>query len=137
MFGKKETKMAKKNIDNITTLIGDGSFIEGTINSSSSARIEGSFKGTVKINSSLIIGNKGNVNGDIDAEHVVVYGVVEGTLKAKVLELKNMGNIIGDVTVQSLSVEEGGVLNGKCTMKSLEAVVDKDTEPASAFKSGS
>lgn len=121
MFGKKKKKekeMKNKNSSgNITTLIGESSEIEGNIHSSSSAKIEGKLKGIIKVNETLIIGSNGMVNGDIHAKQVVVYGKVEGKIEAKLLELKNKGTLTGDILVEMMEFEKGGIFNGNCQMK--------------------
>lgn len=122
MFGKKKTKEKQlknkqKSSGNLTTLIGEGSEIEGNIHSSSSTKIEGKLKGTVKVNETLIIGSNGIVNGDVHAKQVVVYGKIEGKVEAELLELKNKGILIGDIFVEVMEFEKGGFFNGNCQMK--------------------
>ncbi len=122
MFGKKKKKVTpmknKQNSSgNLTTLIGEGSEIEGNIHSSSSAKIEGKLRGTVKVNETLIIGTNGTVHGDIHAKQVVVYGKVEGKIEAELLELKEKGSLTGDILVEMMEFEKGGFFNGNCQMK--------------------
>ena len=125
MFNKKkkvtkkvgEMKNKETNNNQITTLIGEGSEIEGNVFSNTSARIEGVLKGTAKVNQRLIIGEKGQINGDINANHVVIFGKVEGKIQAETLEIKHTGNIVGDVIIETLLFEQGGLFNGNCTMK--------------------
>ncbi|NIP30450.1 MAG: cell shape determination protein CcmA [Candidatus Dadabacteria bacterium] len=123
MFKKKkrmkkvEMKNKDTSSDQITTLIGEGSEIEGNIFSNTSARIEGVLKGTAKVNQRLIIGEKGQINGDINANHVIIFGKVEGKIEANILEIKNSGNILGDVVIETLLFDQGGLFNGNCAMK--------------------
>ena len=130
MIGKKNKKEVKgngSNKDQITTLVGEGASFEGNI-TTSSARIDGAFKGEAKLYGSLIIGEKGIVTGDVSSPKVVVYGKVEGKIRANVLEVKETGNIEGDIEVQSLTVVNGGILNGSTTMKQSEYGKDEATE---------
>jgi cytoskeletal protein CcmA (bactofilin family) len=120
MIGKKKNSFGgaggKGNKDQITTLVGEGASFEGYI-TTSSARIDGSFKGEAKLYGSLIIGEKGLVLGDVSSPKVIVYGKIEGKVKANNLDIKETGNVEGDITVQTLTVDSGGTFNGSSTMK--------------------
>lgn len=145
MFGNKKKKQEKslkthkKSDSSLTTLIGEGSEIEGNVNSSSSAKIEGKLKGTVNVSETLIIGENGNVVGDIYTKHLIVFGKVEGKVKANLLELKDKGRLKGDIIVETVIFEKGGVFNGNCQMnKSLSENNVTDINKAdsnSSFKS--
>jgi cytoskeletal protein CcmA (bactofilin family) len=127
MIGKKKNgASSKNNKDQITTLVGEGASFEGII-TTSSARIDGSFKGEAKLYGSLIIGEKGLVIGDVSSPKVIVFGKVEGKIKANVLEIKETGNIEGDITVQTLTVDNGGLFNGSSVMKRSDHA--KESEP--------
>ena len=129
MIGKKNSSPAKSggkgNKDQITTLVGEGASFEGNI-TTSSARIDGSFKGEAKLYGSLIIGEKGHVQGDVSSPKVVVFGKIEGKVKANNLDIMESGNVEGDITVQTLTVESGGIFNGNSVMKHSEH--SKETE---------
>lgn len=128
--GKRSEEMKTKDTNNnqITTLIGEGSEIEGNVFSNTSARIEGVLKGTAKVNQRLIIGEKGNINGDINANHVVIFGKVEGKVQAETLEIKHSGNIQGDIVIETLLFEQGGMFNGNCVMKKKNEVSENVTK---------
>ena len=127
MIGKKSKKEVKSsdgnNKDQITTLVGEGASFEGNI-TTSSARIDGALKGEAKLYGSLIVGEKGLIVGDVSSPKVIVFGKIEGKVKANILEVKETGNIEGDVEIQSLTVESGGILNGNSSMKQSEQVKD-------------
>jgi len=122
--GSKDVKSTSNNKDQITTLVGEGASFEGNI-TTSSARIDGTFKGEAKLYGSLIIGEKGLIIGDLSSPKVVVYGKIEGKVRANVLEVKQTGNIEGDIEVQALTVESGGILNGNSVMKQTDHVKDE------------
>ena len=129
IFNKKNeasSNNSKNNKDQITTLVGEGASFEGKI-TTSSARIDGSFKGEAKLYGTLIIGEKGFVVGDISSPIVIVFGKAEGRIKANVLEIKETGIIEGDITVQTLTVDNGGLFNGSSVMKHSDHV--KESEP--------
>lgn len=140
MFGKKkkkekQMKNKKNSSGDLTTLIGEGSEIEGNIHSTSSAKIEGKLKGTVKVNETLIIGASGVVNGDIIAKKVIVYGKIEGKVEAELLELKDKGRLTGDILVEMMEFEKGGFFNGNCQMKNSNNVTNiNEADSESSFK---
>ena len=129
MIGSKKGSSAgsggKGNKDQITTLVGEGASFEGNI-TTSSARIDGTFKGEAKLYGSLIVGEKGHVHGDVSSPKVIIYGKVEGKVKANSLEIKETGNIEGDISVQTLTVDSGGIFNGNSLMKNSDHVRESD-----------
>lgn len=117
MYRRNKKKGTKSNSpDQITTIVAEGSSIEGSI-MTSSARIDGTFKGEAKLYGTLVIGEKGHVDGDIHAPNILIFGKAEGKIRANALEIKNTGIVEGEISVQSLSVESGGIFNGNSIMK--------------------
>jgi hypothetical protein len=79
MFGNKNTAILKKNIDfdfSSMNKIGDGTSINGDINSNGDIRIDGSIVGTVKCKGKLILGPSGIVQGDIICANAEISGTV-------------------------------------------------------------
>ena len=62
---------------------------------------------------SLIIGNAGQVNGNIAADDAKIAGSVTGTVSAKVLTIEASARIIGDLSYDSVSVETGAQVDGR------------------------
>ena len=122
---KKESKAstakngAAANKDQITTLVGEGASFEGNI-TTSSARIDGTFKGEAKLYGNLIVGEKGYIHGEVSSPKIMVFGKIEGKVKANLLEIMETGNIEGDISVQTLTVANGGIFNGNSSMKQTE-----------------
>lgn len=115
MFGGKKEPVRKNN-EEIRTLIGEGCVFEGNLSVSSSARIDGTVKGNVKGQGTLVIGESGNIEGDIESLELIIYGKVKGNVKTPKLYIKQGAMLNGDVYVDSLVIEEGAVFNGKCQM---------------------
>lgn len=117
--------------DRILTLISDGCKFEGNLSSPSTTKIDGHVVGNVRGESGIIIGEKGTVEGNVNAVEVVIYGTVKGNIKAHKLELKKTGSLNGDITVEELVTESGTVFNGNCKMgddKSKSNIIDMKTE---------
>ena len=122
MFGQKTketfpTTSSSKADNQIKTLISQGCKFEGDLFSPDSTRIDGNVIGHLRGDSGLIIGEKGVIDGDISSVEIVVYGTVNGNVKAHKLEMKKGGNISGDITIDELIMEVGSKFNGQCKMQ--------------------
>lgn len=119
--------MPKSASSHITTLIGDGCEFEGNMSTSTSTRIDGKLNGKITGQNSIIIGENGVVVGEVRATETVVYGRVEGVIESHSLEIKRSGIVLGDVFIESLIVEDGGVYNGRCTMNEVTESISIET----------
>jgi len=82
-------------------------------------RINGRFEGTLNTKGNLMIGENAAVNADITGDSIVVAGRVNGNIHAgKELKLIAPACVVGDIRTPLLSVAEGAVLEGTCSMLS-------------------
>jgi len=82
-------------------------------------RINGRFEGSLNMKGNLMIGEHATVNADISGETVVIAGKVNGNINAvKELKLIAPGCVVGDIRTPLLSVAEGAVFEGNCSMLS-------------------
>ncbi|HOK08464.1 MAG TPA: polymer-forming cytoskeletal protein [Candidatus Hydrogenedens sp.] len=103
---------------NISSVIGPGTVVNGDINSSSSIRIEGEVIGKINSKETVVINDNGKVKAEIRASQVIVSGEVQGNIFAtERLEITASGKVMGDITAPRVSIAEGVVFEGKCTMK--------------------
>ncbi len=115
--------MFHKNTEKLESLIGGNSTVKGQIETKGTLRIDGSVEGNVSADW-VVIGEKGQIKGDIAARGIVVGGRVEGNLKAKeIVEIKNKGQIFGEIISSKLTVAEGAVFEGRSSMQREEAKV--------------
>lgn len=111
MFGKSKTE-AK-----LETVIGSDTHFQGEIKSKNAIRIDGRFEGGSIEANEIIIGENASVNGDLTAQAVIIGGKVTGNINAvKNLEIQKTAQVFGDIRTQKLSIEEGAVYEGHCTM---------------------
>ncbi len=115
-FASKDIINTKSSQNHIRTLISEGCKFEGNLFSPAYTKIDGIVKGNLTGESGLIIGTKGHIEGDVKSIEVVVYGNVNGNIKANKLEIKRGGKLIGNISTDSLSIEEGALFIGKCEM---------------------
>ena len=60
----------------VNSVIGKGTEFEGTIRTKETVRIEGTVKGEIYSEGTLIVGNGGLVDGKIDAANILIGGEV-------------------------------------------------------------
>ena len=116
----KSQKFAKNGIGNYlptVNTISEGTIIEGEIKSEADIRIDGKLKGVVNARAKVVIGNTGEIDGDIYCNSADVMGKISGTIEAKdILYLKSSARINGDIKTVKMVVESGALFNGNCTM---------------------
>ncbi len=119
--------MPKSESNHITTLIGDGCEFEGNMSTSTSTRIDGKLNGRIAGQNTIVVGENGVVMGEVRASETVVFGRVEGVIESGSLEIKRSGIVLGDVFIESLIVEGGGIYNGRCTMNEITESISIET----------
>lgn len=113
----KEQKRAAEELSNSSTLVGKGTVIEGSIETSGTIRIEGKVTGNVTSRSKVVLGPLSSVLGDILALNADIEGEVKGNLEiGELLTLKSTSVVEGDIQTSKLVVEPGATFNGKCSM---------------------
>lgn len=107
------------------TLISKGCVVQGKIESDVFVRIDGNIIGDLFIGEGLIVGENGLIEGNINTREIVVFGTVNGTVKAESIDIKSSGRILGELHTSSLQVEKGAVYIGNVIME--KAPVKKET----------
>ncbi|MEP7146692.1 MAG: polymer-forming cytoskeletal protein [bacterium] len=112
--------------EKILTLISDGCKFEGNLSSPSTTKIDGHVVGNLRGESGMIIGEKGIVEGNVNAVDVIISGTVKGNIKAHRLEIKRTGSLDGDIVIEELVTESGSKFNGNSKMgeKSKSNIID-------------
>jgi cytoskeletal protein CcmA (bactofilin family) len=112
-------------MSDITTLFGAGTHFEGKLQFEGTVRIDGSFKGAIYSDDTLVIGEGAEVIAEITVATVIIRGgYVEGNIRAKEsLELHAPGKVVGNIHSPSLYIDKGVEFQGACRM---DAVVDDD-----------
>ena len=102
-----------------TGFLDQGVKIEGTLEISGTFRVDGQVVGTVKCKDKLIVGEKAHIEGEIESSVVMVAGKVTGTVRGTSrIEIAPSGLIEGEVYTSTLVIEAGGVIEGRCHMRS-------------------
>jgi len=97
----------------ISTLICEGCVIKGNLKAPNFMRIDGQITGDVDAEAGLILGEKGVVNGNIVTRELIIYGVVNGNIRAESLRIESSGKVNGEIKTHTLQVDTGAVYNGR------------------------
>ena len=119
---KKEDK-----ITSISTFLGFGSLIEGSVEFQGTIRLDGRVNGKISSKGgTLIVGERAVVQADIIVDTIIIMGEVSGTIDAKErIEVHPPGRLSGDIQAGVISIKPGGFFNGKCAMKSKTSPLKK------------
>ena len=106
-----------------STVIGKSVTIRGELSGKEDLYMDGMVEGTISLpESQLTVGPNARVLADISARDVVIYGVVEGNIRASGrVELRESGVLKGDLVAGRLSIEENASIKGRVELS--EAVV--------------
>lgn len=122
MFGSKRPESDNNNsyksssTSSVNLLAADTTF-EGKAKSEGDIRIDGTFKGDLNCQAKVIIGPSGHFDGTIQCINAVIEGQFSGNLHVKeLLEVKENGNIKGDISTGKLMVQAGAIFDVKCHM---------------------
>src|SRR6266513_5116847 len=75
---------------------------------------EGKLDGEIQTDGVLNLGDSAVVNGNINAQSIVVRGKVNGNISAKEkIEIKAKAELLGDIRATKLVIEEGVTFVGK------------------------
>jgi cytoskeletal protein CcmA (bactofilin family) len=112
--------------------------IKGTLKFAGELTFEGKLEGEVQTEGLLNVGDTAVINGNINAQSVVVRGKVNGNLTAKEkIDLKAKAEIFGDIRAAKLVIEEGVTFVGKTEVNPNKVTPSvpppaRGTEPARA-----
>ncbi len=122
--------MEKGKAADSTSLLSKNVKIEGEIRGEENLHVEGHFKGVIKLNGDIFVGNSGIVEADVEANNVVIQGQIRGNVLARrQLEIKPTGKLVGDCTAQSIDIKEGALFEGRSRMlKSSDAASTPSTK---------
>jgi cytoskeletal protein CcmA (bactofilin family) len=120
MFNSKEknnSSTSSSSFSSSVNSIGQGTYVEGTINADSDIRIDGEIKGNLSCKGKLILGERGKIVGDIECTNALIEGEIRGKIVVKeLLQVKDSAIIDGDIATDKLNVDSGAVFNVNCNM---------------------
>ena len=97
--------------------LGEDLLIQGTVHTEKKIVVSCTVEGSLHSDQEIIVSEKGNVNGKIEGNVVVVAGKINGDMLVhERLEVKSTANLHGEVHVPSgqLLIQEGAYMEGQC-----------------------
>ncbi len=94
-----------------------GSHVQGNLHFENTFRIDGRFTGQVKSDGNLIVGEGGQVEGEIEVGQIFIAGKVEGQVRAhRRVQIASTGKVFASLDTPALVVEDGALFEGRCAM---------------------
>ncbi|MCK5051332.1 MAG: polymer-forming cytoskeletal protein [Candidatus Cloacimonetes bacterium] len=111
--------MNKNRKVELSTIIGKGSKIKGTLYVQGGVRVDGEVEGTIESDGFVTIGSSGVAKANIKADECLISGKVVGNVTCKdAIELDRSARMNGDIVAKILKIHTGAVFNGNSSMNS-------------------
>lgn len=110
-------------------LIGNGTSINGDINSNGDFRIDGTLKGNITINGKLVVGSTGKIEGNMTCQNADISGEIHGKVTvSELLILKASSKLLGDIITGKISIEPNATFTGTCNMGAVVKNISNGTK---------
>jgi len=95
--------------------LGSSLQIKGHITGTEDLQIDGKVEGSISLRGhQLTVGSTAQLNSEIHAGEVVVYGKVVGNVHARDrVDVKTDGSVVGDISTARISIEDGAHFKGR------------------------
>jgi len=98
--------------DEDSSVIGDAATIVGDLTSEGEIEVQGTVEGNIR-SRRVMVGESGQVYGEIVAEAVEIRGSVEGPVVATSVTVARTARVLGHITHRELNIEPGAYLEGR------------------------
>jgi cytoskeletal protein CcmA (bactofilin family) len=114
----------------LSGFVGNGTALTGEASFKGMLRVDGHLSGQIRSEGgTLIVGNNGQVDADIEVAVATIHGTVNGDINASQrLELGRAAKVNGNIQTPSLVIEQGAVFEGSCRMVQQKAALEKQHE---------
>ncbi len=107
----------RKKTSTLNGFLDQGCTIKGDVAFADLLRVHGKVEGTVASEHELLVGEGGEVDGEVTVGRLAVAGTVRGTVRVtERLVIHRTGRVFAEVFAAALLVDEGGVLEGQVHM---------------------
>ena len=94
------------------SILGSDVVVTGNVSASVDLHVDGKINGDLKC-ANLVQGEASEIKGAIVAETAKIAGLVDGSIDAKTLIVHATARITGDVAYETITIENGGKVDGK------------------------
>ena len=99
------------------TVIGQGIVVDGEITGTAPIIIEGTVKGRIELDSTVVVAPSGLVEADVLSNEVEINGAVTGNVTARErAEIKTDGRMVGDIKAPRILIADGAGFKGHIDM---------------------
>jgi cytoskeletal protein CcmA (bactofilin family) len=94
-----------------------GSHLQGELRFDASFRVDGRITGMVESEGDLIVGESGEIDGEIRVGQVFVSGTLRGKVQAlRKVQIAPSGKVFAEIDTPALVIEDGATFEGSCAM---------------------
>ena len=108
----KHSNFFKDRNNNTLTIIGEGIDFSGEVNTEGNIHVDGIMRGTIKAKE-VVVGPKGDFDGEITADILIVNGNIKGKFNIKNLQVRKNGVLQGKIKYEVIIIEAGGKVLGE------------------------
>ncbi|GAA0542407.1 cytoskeletal protein CcmA (bactofilin family) [Rhizomicrobium palustre] len=112
MFAQQQKSPDKGGPDPVTSRLGRGLKVTGTIDMQGDITVEGSVTGRINAER-VVLGTESHVEGDVVAREVHVEGRFSGRIFALNVTVESSANVTGRIFHNTLSVAKGARIDGR------------------------
>jgi cytoskeletal protein CcmA (bactofilin family) len=136
MFKGEKSKTNNDSPERLNRLV-SGTELEGGLKTESNLRVDGRIIGNTQCNGKFVLGEKGIVNGNLNATTAELEGTVDGDIVIEdLLILRKTAIIKGGVSTARLIIEDGAQIGGSIqtgdipvkNLKNNNSKIEKKTE---------
>lgn len=122
----------KSKVIAVQTLIAENVTVGGEITSPGAIKVDGIVNGGVLSESSVVLGEKSKIIGNVKGTNIIISGYVKGDVLATgQISLTSTANVDGDMIYSSIIIDEGAKFSGSCTMnKPLKVETQNREQPS-------
>ncbi|KTE19385.1 cell shape determination protein CcmA [Sphingopyxis sp. H050] len=114
-------KMASGARHTTFSVLGSDVVITGNVAASVDLHIDGKIEGDLKC-ANLVQGEASEIKGAVTADTAKIAGLLDGSIEAKTLIVHATARITGDVIYETITIENGGKVEGKLSHRRAGAV---------------
>ena len=114
-------KMATGARHTTFSVLGSDVVIAGNVSASVDLHVDGKIDGDLKC-ANLVQGEASEIKGAVIADTAKIAGLLDGSIEAKTLIVHATARITGDVTYETIAIENGGKVEGKLSHRRAGAV---------------
>jgi len=105
------------NTETSLSIIAAGTTVSGDVTCGGVLKVEGRIEGSVLEARQVLLAKEGGIQGNVNAQEVVVGGVIDGNVTASErLEMQSSAVVNGEISTKSIVVMEGARINGGVRM---------------------